>query len=76
MNKLDYLPDGYLQESTSVYFNNIIRCDVSPVTAEELDRSCLEHFNRQIELVFADEADDATMRLRDVSQHRPRGGMQ
>lgn len=52
-----------IQETTSVYFNNIIRRDVSPVSVEKLDPSRLENFNRQIVKAFTDEADVAIKRL-------------
>lgn len=58
MNKSEHL-----QETTSVYFNNIIRRDVTPVSVEDLDPSCLENFNRQIEMAFPDEAETAIQRL-------------
>lgn len=53
-----------IQETTSVYFNNIIRRDVSPVTVDELPQENLDYFNRQIELAFTDEAETAERRVR------------
>lgn len=53
-----------IQETTSVYFNNIIRRDVVPKTVDELAPAVLEEFNRQIALAFTDEADDAQRRVR------------
>lgn len=53
-----------IQETTSVYFNNIIRRDVAPMTVDELDSEVLDEFNRQIELAFTDEAEEAKRRVR------------
>lgn len=53
-----------LQEMTSVYFNNIIRRDVSPITVEELGQDRLESFNRQIALAFTEDAEAAKRRMR------------
>lgn len=53
-----------LQETTSVYFNNIIRRDVSPITVDELAPDRLDSFNRQIELAFTDEAETTKRRVR------------
>lgn len=53
-----------IQEATSVYFNNIIRHDVSPITVDELDPRALEEFNRQVALAFTDEAETVKDRVR------------
>ena len=53
-----------IQEIISVYFNNIIRRNVSPMTVDELDSEVLDEFNRQIELAFTDEAEEAKRRVR------------
>ena len=53
-----------IQETTSVYFNNIIRRDVSPVTVDELPQQHLDSFNRLVELAFTDEAETAGRRVR------------
>lgn len=53
-----------LQETTSVYFNNIIRRNVSPITIEKLAPARLDHFNHQIALAFTDEAEVAIRRVR------------
>lgn len=53
-----------IQEATSVYFNNIIRHDVSPITVDELDPRALEEFNRQVALAFTDEAETVKDRFR------------
>lgn len=52
------------QESTSVYFNNIIRKDVKPVTVEEFDPAAVDYFNSQVELAFTDEAELTKKRVR------------
>ena len=53
-----------VQETTSVYFNNIIRRDVSPITINELAQESIDSFNQQIELAFTDEAEAAKRRFR------------
>lgn len=53
-----------VQETTSVYFNNIIRRDVSPITIDELTQESIDSFNQQIELAFTDEAEAAKRRFR------------
>lgn len=53
-----------MQETTSVYFNNIIRRDVRPVTVEELPAENLEYFNRQVALAFTEEAPAMVARVR------------
>lgn len=53
-----------IQETTSVYFNNIIRRNVSPKTIDDLDSSVIDEFNRQIELAFTDEAEETKRRVR------------
>lgn len=52
-----------LQETTSVYFNNIIRRDVSPITVDELDPSALEGFNRNMAITFPED-DEVLERVR------------
>ena len=53
-----------IQETTSVYFNNIIRRDVLPKTIDDLDSSVIDEFNRQIESAFTDEAEETKRRVR------------
>ncbi|MDE6681002.1 MAG: hypothetical protein K2J92_06595, partial [Muribaculaceae bacterium] len=53
-----------IQEMTSVYFNNIIRRDVSPITVKELDPNALEEFNRQVDLALTDAAETVKNRVR------------
>lgn len=52
------------QETTSIYFNSIVRNDVAPLTVEDLPDETVEYFNAQIRLAFADEADAAVSRIR------------
>lgn len=52
-----------IQETTSVYFNNLIRRDVAPKTVDELDPAAFDEFNRQIELAFTDEAEEVKRRV-------------
>ena len=40
------------REDTSVYFNNIIRRDVSPIRSDELSSATVEEFSRQIRIAF------------------------
>lgn len=44
-----------IQETTSVYFNNIIRRDVSPITVDELNPETLEEFNQAMTMAFPDD---------------------
>lgn len=53
-----------IQETTSVYFNNIIRRDVSPITVDELDPNILQEFNRQVGLAFTEDAETVRRRMR------------
>lgn len=53
-----------IQETTSVYFNNIIRRDVSPITVDELDPNSLQEFNRQVDVAFTDETETVRRRMR------------
>lgn len=55
--------DHNIQEMTSVYFNNIIRRNVNPITVDELDRGALEEFNSQVTLAFTDEAETVKDRV-------------
>ncbi len=52
-----------IREMTSVYFNPIIRRNVTPITVEELDPVTLADFNRQVELAFTDMADTVKERV-------------
>lgn len=53
-----------IQETTSVYFNNIICRDVNPITVDELDPQAIDEFNRQVTLAFTDEAETVKDRVR------------
>ena len=52
-----------IQEVTSVYFNNIIRRDVSPVTVDDIDQGVVDHFNNLVGLAFTDEAETVINRV-------------
>lgn len=52
------------QEMTSVYFNNIIRRDVTPITVDEFAPDAIEEFNRQVDLAFTDDADKVKFRVK------------
>ena len=56
--------DQNIQETTSIYFNNIIRHDVSPITVDELDTQALDYFNRQVALAFTEDAETVKERIR------------
>ncbi len=53
-----------IRETTSVYFNYIIRHDVAPITVDELDARTLDEFNLQVSLAFTDEAEIVKERVR------------
>lgn len=52
-----------LQETTSVYFNNIIRRNVCPITVDELDPRALDEFNRNIAIAFPEAAEEVKTRV-------------
>jgi hypothetical protein len=49
------------QESTSTYFNSIVRDDVKPLSVDDLSQEVVEKFNEKVRLAFTDDA-DATIR--------------
>lgn len=51
-------------ETTSVYFNNILRRDVVPMSVDAMPESALNEFNRQVLLAFTDEGDAVVTRVR------------
>lgn len=57
-------PDSIVQETTSVYFNTIIRRGAAPKTAAEIESSVMAEFNRQVRDAFGDEGDVFVRRLR------------
>lgn len=61
---MKYDTDKPLQETTSVYFNAILRKDVTPLTVEALPAEALSAFNNQVRLAFTDEGDVAVRRVR------------
>lgn len=52
------------QETTSVYFNNILRHDVEPMSVDELPKHILDEFNHQVTLAFTYEANTTISRVR------------
>lgn len=52
------------QETTSVYFNPIVRKNVEPITIDSLPASVLDEFNKQLALAFTDEAEATIRRVR------------
>ena len=53
-----------IQETTSTYFNNILKKSVTPKTVEEIDTQKIEDFYKAIDDAFLDESDDAKQRLK------------
>lgn len=51
-------------ETTSVYFNNIVRRDVQPMSVDEVPDEVLAEFNHQMRLAFTDEAEGVIDRVR------------
>jgi len=51
------------QETTSVYFNNIIRDDVSPVSVDSLPQETVDNFNRQVMLAFGPDGEATVRRI-------------
>lgn len=52
------------QETTSIYFNDILKRGVVPVSVEELPEETVRNFNRIIDSGFADEAEAVKKRIR------------
>lgn len=52
------------QETTSTYFNPIVRGDVTPLTVDDLPAEVVDAFNGQVDLAFADDAEDVKRRVR------------
>lgn len=52
------------QEKTSVYFSNIIRRDITPLTVEQLPDEVIDDFNEQMRNAFPEEGDKAVRRVR------------
>lgn len=62
MKKVDELKP--VQETTSTYFNSIIRRDIRPYGSEELPLDVIDNFNLQVRMAFTDEAEEAVRRLK------------
>lgn len=58
------MADKPIQETTSTYFNNIVRRHVVPLTIDALADNVVDDFNRQVRLAFTDEADVTIRRVR------------
>lgn len=52
------------QETTSVYFNSIIRKDVSSLTVDELPTEAINDFNDKVRMSFPEDADVVIRRVR------------
>lgn len=63
MSTLGHSLDTPLQETTSTYFNSIIREDVVPMTVDDLEQSVIDKFNDKIQLAFADDAEVVKRRV-------------
>lgn len=61
---MDSLEEKPLQETTSIYFNTIIRGHVSPLTIDDLPARVIDEFNEKIRQSFSDDADAAIKRVR------------
>lgn len=55
-----------IQETTSVYFNNIIRKNVKPITIVDMDEEAVDTFNRAIDSAFPDNKEEVRRRLKYV----------
>lgn len=56
--------DKPIQETTSTYFNSIVRGEVVSLTVDDLSPDLIEDFNEKVRLAFADDADDTIRRVR------------
>lgn len=52
------------QESTSTYFNSIVRTDVKPMSVDDLPAEVVDEFNDKIRLAFSDEANVTITRVK------------
>lgn len=52
------------QETTSTYFNPIVREDVVPLTVDDLQPSVIDEFNEKIRLAFTADSETVTRRVR------------
>lgn len=51
-------------EQTSIYFNNIIRRNVAPITINDLSHDTIEEFNHQMRIAFPEEQESVIQRVR------------
>lgn len=58
---MDNIP---IQETTSTYYNAIVRKEVCPMTVEDLTAEVVDYFNGQIRIAFTDEGDQTVERVR------------
>lgn len=56
--------DSPFQETTSTYFNSIVRADVRPLTVDDLHDDVIEEFNSKVRLAFTDEGESVVHRVR------------
>lgn len=61
MNPLKPQPE---QETTSVYFNSIVRKDVTPLTVDHLPQEVIDDFNSKVMLAFTQDSGDVVRRVR------------
>lgn len=52
------------QESTSAYFNSIVRDDVKPLSVDDLPQEVVENLNKYVRIAFTDDADITIRRVR------------
>ena len=53
-----------IQETTSTYFNNILKKAIAPKSIEEIDPHMIEDFNNAINDAFTDESETVRLRLK------------
>jgi hypothetical protein len=52
-----------IQETTSTYFNAIVRTDVKPLSINELPQQTIDEFNDAVRQAFTDDADEVVHRV-------------
>ena len=53
-----------IQETTSTYFNNILKKAIAPKSIEEIDPQMIEDFNNAIDDAFTDDSETVRIRLK------------
>ena len=53
-----------IQETTSTYFNNILKKTIAPKSIEEIDPQMVEDFNNAIDDAFTDDSETVRLRLK------------